>query len=312
MLTPETSSGAEILRLRDRLLIAPGDAGAMSDLAALLETTGDLPGAIDLYQRALRVDPYQVDVVLALGRDWAALGDLVRARSWFERALAIDEDCAGAAEGLARLDPDGAMTPAYIRTLFDQYATRFDQELTQTLGYRAPQCVAAALDRAGLAESSADMLDLGCGTGLSGVALCRFARRLEGVDLSPGMIEQAWVRAIYAELTVADAVGFLSAAARNWDVVAAVDVLNYVGDLTALFAAAAGKLTDGGLLAGTVEKGEGGVALTGKRRYVHGADHLRAALQAAGLPLLDLAEEDLRNEGGVPVAGLVFVARREK
>jgi len=300
-----------IAALRDRLLLAPRDSGAMAELAGLFEEAGDLPAAIDLHQRALRVDPYQIDIVLALAALWNTLGDTARARSWFTRALAIDPDCAPAAAGLSADGADG-LTPAYIRTLFDQYAPRFDQDLTGSLAYRAPDAVAAALDRAGLAANASDILDLGCGTGLSGLALRRFARRLEGIDLSPGMIAQARARAIYDALSVADATDFLVAAGRAWDAVAAVDMLNYVGDLAPLFVAAASGLAKDGILAGTVEKGEDGVTLTRKRRYAHGADHLEGALAAAGLSMLDLAEEPLRNEGGVPVAGLVFVARRGK
>jgi predicted TPR repeat methyltransferase len=316
MLKDRTNPGAQeypgadlIATLRDRLLLAPQDSAAMAELAGLLEAAGDLPGAIDLYQRALRVDPYAVDIVLRLGHAWRALGDAGRARSWFARALAIDPDCAEAGAELANATGD-ALTPAYIRTLFDQYAERFDQELTGTLGYRAPQLVAAALGRQGLADGSADILDIGCGTGLSGLALRRFARRLDGVDLSPGMIARALARSVYDAVFVGDALGHLSGDADAWDIVTAVDMLNYVGDLAGLFATAASSLRPGGLLAGTVEKGASGVALTYKRRYAHGADHLRAALSAAGLDLLDLTEEVLRNEGGIPVPGLIFVAHR--
>jgi len=301
-----------VASLRDRLLLAPQDTGAMVDLARLLEAAGDHPAGIDLYQRALRVDPYQIAIILALARAWSTLGDTGRARSWFARALAIDPDCAEAAGAISGLADADQLTPAYIRTLFDQYAPRFDDDLTGTLHYRAPQLVAAAIVRQGLAVRSADILDLGCGTGLSGSALLPFARRLDGVDLSPRMVEQARKRGIYDTLAVGDAQEFLSAANRTWDLIAAVDMLNYLGDLMPVLAAAAACLNPGGLLAGTVEKGEGGVVLTAKRRYVHGADHLHASLAAAGLTLLDMTEAELRIEGGEPVAGLVFVAGRRK
>jgi predicted TPR repeat methyltransferase len=306
---PEKRNDAE--SLRERLLLAPQDTGAMRELAVLLESSGDLPGAIDLFQRALRVDPYHVDVVLELGRLWRELGDTERARSWFARALSIDPDCAAAGEGLASLGQGDALTPAYIRTLFDQYADRFDADLVGTLKYQAPGLVAALLARCGVAEGSADLLDLGCGTGLSGLALKPFARGLDGVDLSPGMVAKARARGIYDDLAVDEAAAFLAGSAKLWDVIAAVDMLNYIGDLTPIFHAAAARLRPGGLLAGTVEKQiEGGQALSQKRRYRHGANHLRAAIDSAGLTLVELSEADLRQEGGMPVAGLIFAARR--
>ena len=48
------------------------------------------------------------------------------------------------------------------------------------------------------------ILDLGCGTGLAGAAFKPLAARLDGVDLSPAMIEKARARQIYDHLQVAD------------------------------------------------------------------------------------------------------------
>jgi predicted TPR repeat methyltransferase len=306
---PEKKNTAE--ELRDCLLLAPQDTGAMWKLAILLENSGDLPGAIDLYQRALRVDPYRVAWLTELGRLWRVLGDIERARSWFARALSVGPDSGEAAAGLASLDAAEGLTEAYIRTLFNQYADRFDTDLVVTLRYQAPALVAALIARWGVVEGSADLLDLGCGTGLSGAALKPFARTMDGVDLSPGMVAKAKARGIYDTLAVAEAEAFLAAAARSWDIVAAVDMLNYIGELARIFRATAAQLRPGGLFAGTVEKrGEGGQALSEMRRYRHGEDHVRAALDAAGLCLVEMSQAVLRQEGGMPVAGLVFAARR--
>jgi len=300
----------ETARLRERLLLEPRDKRAMCDLAVLLGAAGDLPGAIDLYQRALRVDPYDTDVLVRLGRLWNWLGDLDRARSWFTRALSIDPDCEEASAGLAELSDPGTLTHDYIRTLFDQYAERFDENLTVNLHYRAPGHVAAMVTRCGIV-SPVDILDLGCGTGLSGVPLHSFAARLDGVDLSPMMIAKAASREIYHDLAVAEARTYLSDATLDWDVIVAVDMLNYVGDLTPIFQAAAARVRPGGWLIGTVEKrAEGGLALTSKRRHTHGEDHLRQAISAAGLAVIEIVEAVLRQEGGQPVAGLIFAARQ--
>jgi len=302
---------SELERLREKLFMVPHDTAAMRTLATLLEEAGDLPGAIDLHQRALRVDPYHIPVLVDLGRLWNQLGDTERARSWFTRALSIDADCAEASTGLADLVSPGELTSSYIRTLFDQYAEHFDEDLTVTLKYQAPVLIAMALDRCGIGESAVDILDLGCGTGLSGLAMLRFSRTLDGVDLSPMMVGRARARGIYGDLAVAEAEQFLTVTDKSWDVITAVDMLNYVGHLTPLIRVVASRLRPGGLLAGTVERSEGeGFILTAKRRYTHSGDHLKNALSAAGLSLLETCEADLRYEAGVPVVGLVFVARR--
>jgi predicted TPR repeat methyltransferase len=297
--------------LRDRLLLSPNDSGTMCELALLLEERQELPQAIDLYQRALRVDPYQPDVALKLGRLWLALGDGARAASWFNRALSIDPDSAEAKTALDAVGDAESVTADYVRTLFDQYADRFDADLVGTLKYQAPRLVAGMLERHGVGNGAADILDLGCGTGLSGAALKPFACRLDGVDLSPRMVEKARARAFYDALSVGDVVAFLDGATAAWDLIAAVDVLNYLSDLGPVFLVSARRLRPGGLLAGTVEKREeGGVALSEKRRYRHGRDHLAAAIDAAGLVPVEIAEGELRREGGAGVAGLVFLAHR--
>ena len=304
-------SNEAIARLRDRLIISPRDTATMRDLALQLAAAGYLPGAIDICQRALRVDPYDTEVLVQLGRLWTEAGEVERARSWFERALSIDPDCLEAAEGLRALAAMPALPPAFIRTLFDQYADRFDADLTGALNYRAPILVAEVLARCGVSEHSVDILDLGCGTGLSGAALHHFSRTLDGIDLSSGMVAKARTRGIYDVLEVGEALAFLDRAARSWDVIAAVDVLNYLENLKPLFAAARRCLNPGGFLVGTVEKREeGGVVLTPKRRYAHGLDFLTAGLEGAGLDLVEYSEATLRTEGGLAVTGLIFSAVR--
>ena len=59
----------------------------------------------------------------------------------FQQVCALDaEDRLGAGLHLVRLGAlaAGDMPAAYVRTLFDQYAPRFDAALTEGLGYRGP------------------------------------------------------------------------------------------------------------------------------------------------------------------------------
>ena len=68
-------------------------------------------------------------------------------------------------------------------------------------------------------------------------------------------------------------------------------------------------LAPGGLFAFTVETHDGdGVILQPTLRYAHGAAHVRAALEAAGLRCVSLQPVSTRKEKGVPVPGLVVVA----
>ena len=76
---------------------------------------------------------------------------------------------------------------------------KFDHALVDTLGYRVPEFLAAAIARArpgrfGLA------LDLGCGTGLMGERLRPFCDRLEGFDISAEMLRKARAKGVYDRL----------------------------------------------------------------------------------------------------------------
>jgi predicted TPR repeat methyltransferase len=138
------------------------------------------------------------------------------------------------------------------------------------------------------------------------------ARKIVGVDLSSRMIGQARQRKVYDELFVDEIVAFLSVRFGQFDALVSADVLIYVGDLRAFFAAAGQALKAGGLLAFSVEKHEGeGFALGVTRRFSHSIGYVRAALAGAGFRELHAGEEELRIEHGVGVPSWVVVAQRE-
>ena len=65
------------------------------------------------------------------------------------------------------------------------------------------------------------------------------------------------------------------------------------------------------LLAFTVETHSGdGVILGEKLRYAHGAAHVRDALGRADLAISQMTPASTRTENGVPVPGLLVVARK--
>ena len=80
----------------------------------------------------------------------------------------------------------------------------------ESLSYRAPELVAAALADAGLAaDGRFEILDIGCGTGLCGPLLRPYASRLVGVDLSAGMLAHARQKEVYTELVQCELTEFL-------------------------------------------------------------------------------------------------------
>ncbi|NEU35571.1 methyltransferase, partial [bacterium LRH843] len=74
--------------------------------------------------------------------------------------------------------------------------------------------------------------DAGCGTGLCGPLLAPYCQRLDGVDLSPKMLEKAKSKQLYDRLSKAELTAFLNNAPDMYDVIIAADVLCYFGDLS--------------------------------------------------------------------------------
>jgi predicted TPR repeat methyltransferase len=156
-----------------------------------------------------------------------------------------------------------------------------------------------------------DVLDLGCGTGLSGAVLRGLARQLTGIDLSPRMLAHARGRGLYDRLIEGDIVPVLAGLGTNFDLVAAADVFVYFGDLEALLASAARALRPGGWLAFSVESlsaGEYHLQPTG--RYAHAPAYIGVLAQRHGLTRVAERDVTLRVEQGKPVAGLLQLWRR--
>jgi predicted TPR repeat methyltransferase len=155
------------------------------------------------------------------------------------------------------------------------------------------------------------VLDLGCGTGLCGLLLRPIARKLEGLDLSRGMIEMARQRGIYDDLNVGEIVSGLRARSAACDLVVAGDVFCYLGDLTAVFAAAAIALRPEGWFAFSVEESDTpDWVLRASRRYAHHHSYIRHLASQFGFDLIQVATQGLRKEAGKDLPGLVVVLRR--
>jgi predicted TPR repeat methyltransferase len=297
------------------LEIRPADATSHRNLGQALCALGRAKEALPHLRQAVAMAPGDAEAQLALAHGLREAGEPGAAQAARLAATAGGDVGAQARFLLASLGEGEA--PArppvgYVRNLFDNYAPRFEAELTGTLAYRTPDELAALLPRAGLvAEEAMDVLDAGCGTGLSGLALRPWARRLTGVDLSPRMLEEAGKQGIYDVLQEADLVAFLLEHPGAYDLVAAADVLNYLGDLAPALRAMAGALRPGGHAAFSLETGsDAPYALGPGMRYRHNPAHVLALAEAAGFGPVAQEETTLREERGTPVAGTLLLLRR--
>jgi predicted TPR repeat methyltransferase len=304
-----------------RLFLSSGDlmADRRFEFARDLQLKGDLPAAADLLMQAIELAPNFTSAWFTLADIREQFGENDAAVSAFQKAQASDaNDRHGAGLRLMRLgaEPVTGMPQAYVQTLFDQYAPRFESSLVDELGYRGPALLfKAVLSVRAAARKSAlfkRAIDLGCGTGLAASAFAKGVDHFTGVDLSPRMIERSRATGLYAELEVADMLqGLRARVDASADLILAADAMVYVAELAPVLAEAARVLAPGGLLAFTTETHGGeGVVIGHGLRYAHGATYVRAAVESAGLKLSLLEDRSARNEDHAPVPGLVAVAAK--
>ena len=307
--------------------LSSGDliADRRAEYAHMLAESGDHTDAADLMSQALELVP-----------DWAAgwfrladyqekSGRKVAAVAALKKVLELNpDDIFGAGLKLALLG--GAETPEqpsslYVAQLFDDYADRFDKSLVEKLHYTVPEKLAALIAAQAGNQRFAHVIDLGCGTGLFGERIRDKADHLEGFDLSANMLAKAEEKGIYDRLAQADlslppeSCGLFAkgkASENRANLVSAADVLMYLGNLDSVFVIASKLIADDGLFAFSVEDGgdEGDFVLRESLRYAHSERYIRQLCKRFGLDILDIHKTTIRNDGGKPVFGILFLARK--
>lgn len=250
-----------------------------------LEKAGDFDGAAEAYKLALEIDP---------------------------------EDHGGVSIRLASMGK--GVTPAsspsaYISTLFDQTAEMFDYILVDQLGYDVPLQLQDRLKAVFPDRTFPYMLDLGCGTGLTGEALIDMTVSRTGVDISQKMIEVAFEKGDYDHLFVAEALTFLKADNRQWNLIVATDVLPYMGALQEFFSEIANHLEKDGVFAFSTEKADKISNLddyqVGKhQRFAHNPIYIENLLISSGLMITSREDVVVRQEQNAPVVGELYVVKK--
>lgn len=115
--------------------------------------------------------------------------------------------------------------PDKTHEFYRQWARTYDDEMRAN-GYASPDRVAEAMSRA-VTDKSLPLLDLGCGTGLSGEALVSAGfTTVDGSDFSDEMLAAARTKNVYRRLVKGDASEPIRAGAGDYGNVTAVGVFS--------------------------------------------------------------------------------------
>lgn len=311
------------------IALAPTSVSARNAAVMLCIRRRDFAGAVRLAEQAQSVGIADACLYGLHGHALSSLGRHDEAAHAYREALKLGPEDPYVRHLVATTGsvPRERRAPAaYLRTVFDGYAERFEGHLI-SLGYRIPGVVRRTLMTCpGIiaGDQTGPVLDLGCGTGLVGLAIDDLTvGPITGVDVSARMLDQARVKGVYASLVESDLLTFLAdagARATRWPVIIAADVLCYFGALDEVLAATHACTTPGGWFLFSVEvllpdhdgvvPGNGDWALLRQGRYAHAVSYVQRAALAAGFVVRRSAPEVIRFEAGVPVDGLMVVLER--
>lgn len=310
----ETTRGRTLLERA--LQLAPDYPAALNNLGVVCSDQGDLAQAERLLEKSLNLDPDNVNTRYNLAGICNARKRHDQALQHLERILQLAPNHEAAAHMRAALS---GITPTiaprrYVEEVFDKYAPRFDNHLQMTLGYTAPQVLAALVrEHCATLLPFSHLLDLGCGTGLSGSAFRDLASSLTGIDLSAHMLAQAREKKLYDRLVQDEILDFLDQENSQYDAFVAADVLVYLGNPQPLFALLDQRSAPRAILACSIERAPEATdyMLLPSGRYAHNPASLQRCACEHGFTVLAHRDHNLRKEEGAWLAGDLFLFLRK-
>ena len=164
----------------------------------------------------------------------------------------------------------------YVKNLFDDYAERFDDSLIKQLGYKLPFLMKELILKLDPKRKIFEkVIDLGCGTGLTGKELRDISNNLTGIDISSNMVAKTRELDVYDHLIVGDIVDILSSSKEKYDLFIALDVLVYIGELTKIFKTVRQCCNKNALFIFSIETQErDGYSLLKTGRYSHSESYI--------------------------------------
>ena len=294
------------------LLLIQHHAEAHNNHGVVTQMIGQYAEAIESFSRAAKLKPELLQPYLNLGRLLTKVGREDEAKAWYRKGqlhtpeVQVFEHLISALEGRHT----ERAPAAYIRQTFDEFAAHFDEQLLDRLEYRLPEAILSVSNELGKINSNdAQVLDLGCGTGLAGQALRPIAKRLVGVDLSPKMLERARARNCYDDLVEAEISEWMSGAvAGQFDIIVAADVFIYVGALDTIVAQAARLARCGAHFIFSCEVcHDADWRLQSSGRYAHSSSYIERLATEHGFAVSIQRQQAIRK----PVTGLFYVLTRK-
>lgn len=289
------------------LRVNPNNTDALYNKAQLHMHLEETDYAVDAYRTLLDIDE---DHPHAHGNLAILLHQQKRyseAEVHYRRAIELKPDVDAYKYGLAGIMGE-AIPAEHVRKLFDDGAEKFDSLLVDELDYKTPGHISKLLEKY-TTRTNYNVLDLGCGTGLSGQAVSDFSATITGVDISPGMLGKAASKKIYNQLVEGEILHYMRNSDTGFDLIIASDVFNYIGNLSDVFKQCHRLLLPGGMFVFSIEsEGNSGYHMDVKNlRYTHSEKYITDLAARARFSVTETQHAVLRKNYGVPVDGTIYL-----
>jgi predicted TPR repeat methyltransferase len=210
-------------------------------------------------EKAYQLNPRQPGLLNKLGTAYIKFNRHQEAAVWLRAALKKDSSDIVAKYFLSIADgrkPEKELREQYIEAIFDKFSESFEG-LLERLGYKIPLIAREFIETIhGRNFKFKNMVDLGCGTGLGGMAFRDCAEQVTGIDISKSMLEKASLKNIYDTLLQGEVLGTLERSDTVWDLFLATDILVYFQELDPLFLAVRKRSAPGALFVFSTESSE--------------------------------------------------------
>lgn len=275
-------------------------------------SNGQVPDAIDTLKLLIKDSPDDALLFNMMGGCFVSLGQIDMAIKNYEKALNLYPNYAIPQHMLNSLQGNTSKRPPkeYVKNLFDDYAERFDESLLNQLQYKLPLLIKEIILKIDPARTKFDkVIDLGCGTGLSGEDLQGISNNLTGIDISENMISKANKLGVYDSLIAGDIVEKLDLSKEKYDLFIALDVFIYIGEITSIFNAVKKCSNKNSFFIFSIETHQGeDYSLLKSSRYAH-SDSYILEVASNGFELVDSQNVKLRKEGNKWIDGKIYILK---
>ena len=285
---------------RSAVIINPAQPEISNNLGIILKDVGEYEEALGLFFNAFNQAPqteeFSVNIAETLTLLYEKDSEKAKkiAQNWYK--LAPNNTFAIHTKAALTGEKDLENTKIYAEKLFDNFADNYELVL-QKLDYGVVRSL-----RNFTGNVQGCVVDLGCGTGLAGLAYKTSSTELIGVDISEKMLQRAKEKGIYKELIKSDISAYLQNKPQA-DLFIAADVFNYIGELSEIFKAIAPHK-----LAFSTEnlQSEEDYVLQTNGRFAHTPKYIKECLEKAGYKNIESQETILRTENGQAVRGTLW------